>query len=418
MDTTAIGNRLEDDLYQYLCEQKIRGDLILGTYPHCRTEIYKKRKYPCKEREDDVEFDIVLEITRQDASEPHLYVILECKNWSSPNPETVVTDFSDKLSRIAKHNSKGILVTSSRLQKGAEKIARNRGIAIVKYDRDGLDFIAERSGGIVLKKDELVGQFYLQDNKERALRFSGYFDDCYYSSIIDLLHVLAGGQKFQHGNSPTVRSMHRQELDAIAELQRRNIEYVDGPVELDLLCSTLGIELNSHEPTAKLSTGNERLGWADFREKKIHIVKGGHEVRERFTIAHEIGHFVLGHGEIIRSDAVLMEDLLHVSSSSKTSALNRLEAQANLFAAELLLPRKQFTTQIEYLRKVHDIHDRGHGYIYVDDQPCNYAPYHELLGTVKTHFGVSKQAIEIRLLQFGMLADSRRAQRTANIMYS
>jgi Zn-dependent peptidase ImmA (M78 family) len=50
--------------------------------------------------------------------------------------------------------------------------------------------------------------------------------------------------------------------------------------------------------------------------------------RQRFTIAHELGHFVLGHGTSPR-------DTSNVFSSS---AGNPIERAANQFAAHLLMP--------------------------------------------------------------------------------
>lgn len=54
-------------------------------------------------------------------------------------------------------------------------------------------------------------------------------------------------------------------------------------------------------------------------------------VRRRFTIAHEIGHFVL-HRELI-GDGIVENTLLRAEGLS-----NRVEAQANRFAADLLMP--------------------------------------------------------------------------------
>ena len=52
------------------------------------------------------------------------------------------------------------------------------------------------------------------------------------------------------------------------------------------------------------------------------------KVRQRFTIAHEIGHFVLGHGNSFRDP---------VSNFSRDGYDYR-EVQANQFAAQLLMP--------------------------------------------------------------------------------
>jgi len=59
---------------------------------------------------------------------------------------------------------------------------------------------------------------------------------------------------------------------------------------------------------------------------------GDHELRQRFTLAHEIGHHMLGHtanGQVFRD-------------TTKNFNMNgqRQEVEANAFAAELLMPEK------------------------------------------------------------------------------
>jgi Predicted Zn peptidase len=52
------------------------------------------------------------------------------------------------------------------------------------------------------------------------------------------------------------------------------------------------------------------------------------EVRQRFSIAHELGHFVLGHGSAFRDPA----------KNFSASHFDYNEVDANKFAAELLMP--------------------------------------------------------------------------------
>ncbi len=63
---------------------------------------------------------------------------------------------------------------------------------------------------------------------------------------------------------------------------------------------------------------------------KIVVNMNEPETRRRFTVAHELGHYVLGHGERPRD------------GTRQFSALNSdpIEAAANRFAAELLMPYK------------------------------------------------------------------------------
>jgi hypothetical protein len=88
----------------------------------------------------------------------------------------------------------------------------------------------------------------------------------------------------------------------------------------------------------------------------------------------------------------------------------RLEFQANAFSSSLLLPSDVFHVAVAVGRSRFDIKDRGHGYIFVDDQPCNFVPYDDLLSDLSQYFEVSKQAIEIKLKKSGLLNDRRQGR--------
>lgn len=59
-------------------------------------------------------------------------------------------------------------------------------------------------------------------------------------------------------------------------------------------------------------------------------------VRQRFTIAHEIGHYVLGHGDSLRDPA----------ANFSASAHNYKETEANNFAAQLLMPKASLINDV------------------------------------------------------------------------
>jgi hypothetical protein len=88
----------------------------------------------------------------------------------------------------------------------------------------------------------------------------------------------------------------------------------------------------------------------------------------------------------------------------------RLEYQANVFSSALILPELHFLFKIGEFRREHDIRYRGHGFVFVDDQTQNLNEYHGLLGSLSTHFAVSKEVIEIRLKNLKMLTDKRTRQ--------
>lgn len=65
------------------------------------------------------------------------------------------------------------------------------------------------------------------------------------------------------------------------------------------------------------------------------------DVRTRFTIAHEIGHFVLGHekeGKEMFVDRANQQFSMFMRSEESTKGTNPQEIQANAFAAALLMP--------------------------------------------------------------------------------
>jgi len=93
----------------------------------------------------------------------------------------------------------------------------------------------------------------------------------------------------------------------------------------------------------------------------------------------------------------------------------RLEYQANTFASELILLFEMFLRKTAEYRRELEIKDKGHGYIFVDDQPCNYGPYNQLLLYLSSYFEVSKQAIEIKYRKNGMLTDQRKKPKSLSI---
>lgn len=102
-----------------------------------------------------------------------------------------------------------------------------------------------------------------------------------------------------------------------------------------------------------------------------------HPNRQRFTIAHELGHFEL-HKEIITSSIHVDKEfprLMRDATSAKGE--ERIEIQANQFAAELLMPKALI--ERELVGKQFDIED---------DAP---------LEEIAKKFRVSKQALQLRI---------------------
>ena len=102
------------------------------------------------------------------------------------------------------------------------------------------------------------------------------------------------------------------------------------PVNLDLFLDPLGLnveEVSMDETSASGSISGD----------KIKVNAADSEPRKRFTIAHEIGHFYLGHGNRFRNTVL--------------RTYEPEEIAANAFAAELLMPAIAMKVLIELHRE-------------------------------------------------------------------
>ncbi len=110
------------------------------------------------------------------------------------------------------------------------------------------------------------------------------------------------------------------------------------PIVVEELASALGV-------TIQYKPADDKLSGFLIRDLKNHRavigVNSSHpQNRKRFTIAHEIGHFLLHESEKVYMDGI--NNIFRVQhrnqDSSKGSSVE--EKEANLFAAELLMPKK------------------------------------------------------------------------------
>jgi Zn-dependent peptidase ImmA (M78 family) len=75
-------------------------------------------------------------------------------------------------------------------------------------------------------------------------------------------------------------------------------------------------------------------GFCDFAAARLYVNENDSSGRKMFTIAHELGHWLL-HRDFIKSGSHLYRALPRFKAPSESV----LEKEANLFAAELLVPR-------------------------------------------------------------------------------
>lgn len=105
-------------------------------------------------------------------------------------------------------------------------------------------------------------------------------------------------------------------------------------------------------------------------------------VRQRFTIAHEIGHLLLHEGKGLILDRLVRVNFRDAVSSTAT---DRQEREANAFAAALLMPDEQIIQQLQHLTSGTHKSDT------------------KIVQSLAKAFDVSRQAMEFRLINLGLL---------------
>ncbi len=148
------------------------------------------------------------------------------------------------------------------------------------------------------------------------------------------------------------------------------------PVAVESIAKKLGLHIRFQPLESNLS------GFI-FRDKQAAIIGVNStqaKVRQRFTISHELGHFLLHQNDNLLVDRVLVK--LRSGSSSKETDIQEIEA--NYFAAELLMPRYLIAEDLENIGPI-DIFD--------EDFIINLAK----------RYDVSTQALVLRLSGLGYI---------------
>lgn len=129
-----------------------------------------------------------------------------------------------------------------------------------------------------------------------------------------------------------------------------------------------------------------------------------------YTLGHEIGHLVLHRRlKIAPADYNFQPDTIRelVTGRRKiTTAKERIEWQANRFAASFLMPRETFRDAVVAVQQQLGV-IKNVGVVYLDTSAPNVRDFNQLLSCLQGFYKVSRQALEYRLTDLRMLIDRR-----------
>ena len=171
--------------------------------------------------------------------------------------------------------------------------------------------------------------------------------------------------------------VRRKHIRSVAERLLAGLPVGSTPVPLTKIVESLGVEIH-------LEAVEDDLSGFLYRDHKRNLTIIGvnadhHPNRKKFTIAHELGHFLLHDFDDVHVDRQFKVWLRNETSSQGT---NDEEKEANLFAAEILMPARLIEADVQQIG-IFDLLDE------------------EVIEGLAKRYGVSSQAMTFRLAYLG-----------------
>lgn len=175
----------------------------------------------------------------------------------------------------------------------------------------------------------------------------------------------------------------RQIRERVTQLLREHgIE--SAPVDVEALATLMGIEVRA-TPADDSQSG---FLYRDEEGRAIIGVNSSQSaVRQRFTVAHELGHYTLHATERLHFDDQSRGFQVHLRNDLSSEGSDRLEIEANAFAAELLMPPSFLETDLRTSPRLN----------MVDADPA--------FDALAKKYEVSRRALAIRLSHLGYIAE-------------
>jgi len=321
MNTVKKGDRLEEKIFQ-LFDSEISNGRFFTQKEFCR--IYAKKGYYSNDRKKDIIFDISIEIFLPDQDTYSMLVLIECKNYNHKVPVDDVEEFFMKTQQISGGNLKAIVVSNNAFQEGAFEFSRSKGIGLLRYyDKSNLDWVLTRSpSGLVTSNYGINERSNAYEGLHAELFESTYFDcycfveDQYSNSLKTFIFTLikfGADRKLRKSFSAIeaadkklpwlVTFKNASDIELLCDSILDEVGYKFGEVPLDKICQILN-KKNNLEVKYNYPLKNGVLGRITFNPPEIHIDDRQCEnaARLRFTLAHELGHLLLGHSKYMSGE--------------------------------------------------------------------------------------------------------------------
>lgn len=122
-----------------------------------------------------------------------------------------------------------------------------------------------------------------------------------------------------------------------------------GSIDVNYLAEQLDIKIEREKFEDKNIAGFIKMKTNDGKSLIV-LNEDNAAVRQRFTIAHEIGHYLLHPNQSVYIDDRDTAELVHYRNEASSQAIHLREIEANQFGSELLMPENLIQTDVSALR--------------------------------------------------------------------
>lgn len=338
-----------------------------------------------------------------------LLFVFECKNYKGAVSIDNIEEFSSKLSQIGGHNIKGIMVTTSRYSENGLNFARAKGIGLARLSENAFSYDIQRLSryNTVITHGEEISKALCDE--ESNTPFYAY-DIISTNNILEyLLHlgvidVIPQKTKLK---IPFIKSeVLKKNAENLLKTYVPEVFQIIQPTSLKHICDFISKESSVNfifNENLGQSCGKEILGKISFNPTCIYVsstIQNKH--RWRFTLAHEIGHYILHLQYLSEHSNSNIDTTESINLNITDKILQRMELQANVFAGHLLMPEYSFIALVKQRFMLDRI--KGHKLI-LDGQYCNICTFHRVISEISHFFDVSKESARYRLQDLNLYED-------------
>jgi len=406
MNTVEIGNRFEDVCY-FVISNAINSN-NLGVIPN-QCKIYKKKGYYSHLRKSEIEFDLAFEVFPPNAINYTLLYLIECKSYSTKNvPVDDIEEFYTKIQQVIGFsvNVKGVFISRTSFQSGCYTFAQSTGIMLIEATNDiTYNIVLHKTSRFKAIKDENSFNNIQFDLNKLKRQIDKYLLSSFINYVKNSNHI------------PKVDNITKYSKESIEEITsqlllniEKNLSNYSNIVTMEkiiiFLHEIFGLRIIVTKIDEFDENGRAILSKCSFVEKTIYVNREiATSNRYSFTLAHEIGHYIL-HNKI-QIDQYSYDSY---SDSQYNFSLDRfllendrnwIEWQANQFASFLLMPKNTFL--YHFAKAQSELNLKPGSQLYLDEQRWNVDSFHNLTRKLSLIFHTTKTSVIFRMNSLNLL---------------